>query len=219
MVGTVDREAPTHRRWSRPAALLGAGGPLVVMAVVLVGGLVTPGYDPVRQTHSELGAVDSPVRWLVNLGAFVLLGVILLVFAAAYRTVLRPSPWREVATVCLVVAGVGMVAVGFVPCDPGCVDVTATGRWHSALSAPGAVGVSSAMVLSGPALRRDGRFSRAWQRGSTWSGAVVLMTGPVIAAEVLAPVGGLLQRAAMGVALVWVSTVAVRLAVFAGESR
>lgn len=114
-------------------------------------------------------------------------------------------------------AGVGMIAVGFTPCDAGCVDVTTTGRWHSILSAPGAIGVSLAMVASGSAFRIDGWFSGRWQVTSAALGTLVLLSGPLIALEVFTGLGGLLQRAAMGVAMFWVSAVGVRLASFAGR--
>jgi hypothetical membrane protein len=207
----VDRIEPRQDRWSGPAALLGAAGPLVFMAVVLLAGLSWSGYDPVRQTQSELGAVDSPVRWMMNLGGFVLLGITLLAFALAYRSLLRPSGWREVVVVLLVLAGGGMIAVGFTPCDAGCIDVTTTGRWHSILSAPGAIGVSLAMVASGAAFRIDGRFSVRWQVASVTLGVLTLLSGPLIAREVFAGLGGLLQRAAMGVAMAWLCAVGVRL--------
>ena len=200
-------------RWSSWAALLGALGPLVFMTVVLLAGLSWQGYDPVRQTQSELGAVDSPVRWVMNLGGFVALGITLLAFALAYRALLRRSVWREVVVGLLVVAGVGMIAVGFAPCDAGCVDVTATGRWHSILSAPGAIGVSLAMIASGPAFRLDGGFSARWQLASVTLGALTLLSGPLIALELFGDVAGLLQRAAMGVAMVWLCAVGARLVV------
>lgn len=106
-----------------------------------------------------------------------------------------------------------LVAVGFTPCDAGCVDVTTTGRWHSILSAPGAIGVSLAMVASGAAFRIDGRFSVRWQVASVTLGALALLSGPLIALEVFRGFGGLLQRAAMGVAMAWVCMVGIRLVV------
>jgi hypothetical membrane protein len=199
--------------WSSSAALVGAAGPVVFMTVVLVAGLSWPGYDPLRQTQSELGAVDSPVRWVMNIGGFMFLGFALLAFALAYRALLRRSGWREAAVVLLTIAGAGMVAVGFAPCDAGCVDVTTTGRWHSILSAPGAIGVSLAMVASAPAFRIDGRFSARWQAASVTLGALTLLSGPLIALEVLDDVAGMVQRAAMGIAMLWLSVVGVRLIV------
>jgi Protein of unknown function (DUF998) len=138
-------------------------------------------------------------------------GVSILAFAAAYWLLLRRSLAMTLATGLLVVAGVGMVVVGFFPCDAGCVDVTATGRLHSAFSMPGAIGLPAAAMLSALAFRRDGRFGMAWQLVSFWLGLAALVSGPLIAAELVGGVNGLVQRAAMWVPLVWMMTVSIRL--------
>lgn len=53
-----------------------------------------------------------------------------------------------------------MVVVGFLPCDAGCVDVTATGWLHGAFSALGAIGLPLAMMISARVFRVDGRFGQ-----------------------------------------------------------
>jgi hypothetical protein len=59
--------------------------------------------------------------------------------------------------------------------------------------------------------RRDGRFGTAWQATSFWLGLVTLTSGPLIAAELVGGVNGLLQRAAMWTPLAWVTAVSVKL--------
>jgi hypothetical membrane protein len=186
-------------------------GPIGYLVLVTVLGVLWDGYDPIRDTQSELGAVDSPYRLVMNLAGFMGLGISLLAFAAAYGLVLGPGWARTLATGLLVVAGVGMVAVGFFPCDVGCVDVTATGRLHSLFSMPGAIGLPVAAMLSALVFRRDGRFGTAWQVVSFWLGLAALGSGPVIAAELVEGGNGLLQRAAMWTPLVWVVAVSVKL--------
>jgi hypothetical protein len=104
-----------------------------------------------------------------------------------------------------------MVVVGFVPCDAGCVDVTATGRLHSVFSMPGAIGLPAAAMVSVLVFRRDGRLGLAWQLGSFWLGLAALVSGPLIAAELVGGVNGLVQRTAMWVPLVWMVAVSIRL--------
>jgi hypothetical protein len=101
--------------------------------------------------------------------------------------------------------------VGFFPCDAGCVDVTATGRLHSVFSMPGAIGLPAAAMVSALVFRRDGRLGTAWQVVSFWLGLVTLVSGPLIAAELVGGVNGLVQRAAMWVPLVWMVAVSIRL--------
>ena len=192
-------------------AAVAAVVPPLYVGLTLVLGASWPGYDPVRDTQSELGAVDAPAPAVMNVVGFMGLGVAILCFAGAYAATLRGGRVRWVAVVLLVLAGVGMVVVGFFPCDPGCVDVTTRGRLHGVLSAPGAVGLPSAAMVSAWVFHRDGRFTPAWSVGSLVIGVLTLASGPVIQAEVVTDVNGLLQRAGMWPALLWMSVVAVRL--------
>jgi hypothetical protein len=197
---------------TRILALAGIAGPIYYVGFVTVLGLLWPGYDPIAQTQSELGAVDAPHGLLMNVAGFMALGVVILAFAGAFHLVLRPSPWKLVATVLMAVAGLGMVTVGFFPCDTGCVDITRTSELHSTFSMPGAIGLPGAAMLSSLALRDDGRFGRVWQAASFLLGLAALASGPIIAADLLPDQLGLLQRAAMWTPVLWMSAVAVRLA-------
>lgn len=202
------------RRRGSVLALLGGIGPVYYIVLTVVLGSLWAGYDPIRQTQSELAAVDSPYRWLMNFGGFMVLGLSILAFSATYYVLLRRVPSKTVATGLLVAAGVGMVAVGFYPCDPGCIDVTPTGRMHSLLSAPGAIGLPAAAMLSALVFKRDQRFGTAWQVGSFWIGLVTLAAGPVIAADLIEGSNGILQRAAMWPTLLWMAAVALKLRAF-----
>ena len=195
----------------RALALLGVVGPVGYLVLVTVLGLLWDGYDPIRDTQSELGALDAPDRLVMNLAGFMGLGVSILAVAAAYWLLLAPSRAKLLGTGLLGLAGVGMVAVGFFPCDAGCVDVTVTGRLHSLFSMPGAIGLPAAAMVSALVFRRDGRFGMAWQLVSFWLGLAALVSGPLIAAELVGGVNGLVQRAAMWVPLGWMTAVSIKL--------
>jgi hypothetical protein len=71
--------APTASTASRRAlALVGAVGPVGYLVLVTVLSMLWDGYDPIRDTQSELGAVDAPHRLVMNLAGFMGLGVSLL---------------------------------------------------------------------------------------------------------------------------------------------
>lgn len=186
-------------------------GPFVYIALSLTIGMLWADYDPIQATQSELGAVDSPYRHLMNFGGFFVLGVSILCFAVIYRVSFPRGAVASVATGLFMVAGIGMGALAFFPCDAGCVDVTTTGRIHGVLSAPGAIGLPGGAMLSALVLRRDGRFGTAWQATSFWVGLLSLCTGPVIAADLLDQGAGLLQRAAMWAPLLWMAALSWRI--------
>jgi hypothetical membrane protein len=200
-------------------ALVGVVGPLGYLVLVTVLGLLWDGYDPIRDTQSELGAVDSPYRLVMNVAGFMGVGVSILAFAAAYHRLLRPSLAKTLATGLLVVAGVSMVVVGFFPCDAGCVDVTGTSRLHSVFSMPGAIGLPAAAMLSALVFRSDGRFTTAWQVVSFWLGLAALVSGPLIAGELLQGANGLLQRAGMWPPLLWMMAVSLSCSPSPGQPR
>lgn len=211
--GPVSGIPPRSRRArvGRASALMAILGPCCYILLTIGLGLAWSSYDPVRDTQSELGAVDSPFRWAMNTVGFMGLGVCIGAFAVAYGLLLRGGWLGWVAVGLLTLAGAGMVIVGNFPCDSGCVDVTRTGRLHGLLSAPGAIGLPAAAMVSAAVLRRDGRWSTTWQVASFTVGAFSLASGPLIAAEVLPQANGLLQRAGMWPALVWMVAVSLRL--------
>jgi hypothetical protein len=196
---------------TRALTLVGIAGPICYVGFVTLLGLLWAGYDPIRQTQSELGAVGAPHGLLMNVAGFMGLGVVILAFAAAYRLVLRPSSWRWVASGFMVVAGVGMITVGFLPCDAGCVDFTRTSELHSTFSMPGAIGLPVAVMLSSLAFRDDGRLGPAWQVVSFLLGLATLASGPIVAADLLPNHLGLLQRIGMWTPILWMSAVSLRL--------
>jgi hypothetical protein len=196
---------------ARLPAVVAAVGPVLYISFTIVLGMLWDGYDPIRDTQSELGAVNSPYRTAMNVGGFMGLGVCILVFGAAFALVLRGTWAKVVVLVLLLIAGVGMVVVGFFPCDADCIDVTRTGRLHGAFSAPGAIGLPVAAMVSSLVFRIDGRLGTGWQLVSFWGGLLALVSGPVIQADLFPEWNGLLQRAAMWPPLLWMSAVSVRL--------
>lgn len=202
----------TTNRTARALAIVGTAGPVAYIVLTIVLGLLWDGYNPLRDTQSELGAVDSPYQHVMNIGGLMGLGVWILAFAGAYAMVLRWIWVKTLVVLLLVVAGVGMIVVGFFPCDAGCVDVTRTGRLHGLWSAPGAFSLSAAAMASSQVFRLDGRFSMPWQFASFWGGVLSLAIGPVVGADLVPEWNGLLQRTGMWLAILWMAAVSARLA-------
>jgi hypothetical protein len=148
--------ATAHGRTAGLLVLAGVAGPLAYAALVVALGLLVDGYDPLRASMSELGATDAPYRHVMNVVGFMGLGLAILAFAAGFHLLLRHVRLTVVVTALLVVAGTFMVAVGFFPCDPGCVDVSVTGRLHSLTSTPQAIALPAAGIVSALVFRTDG---------------------------------------------------------------
>jgi hypothetical protein len=61
----------------RVSAALGIGARVLSVPVVLVAGLMTPGYNPAQRTISRLAEPGLPVAWAIELAIF-LVGVSLI---------------------------------------------------------------------------------------------------------------------------------------------
>jgi hypothetical protein len=115
-------------------------------------------------------------------------------------------PWLGFALV--LIAGAFMFAVGFFPCDPGCIDVTQTGRLHSLTSTVPAIALPlAAIVMATPITRRWGAL---WGWLSFGLGMLSMASGPIMFLPAAASMLGLVQRLGIGLSLLWMVVISVQ---------
>lgn len=106
--------------------MFGVMAPPVAVGLVLVAGILTPGYDPVARTVSRLAAPGMPAAWMAE----VAIGVISMsCFSLAIA--LRGTPIVRLA---LVVSGATLCAAMIVRLDPASTTSTALHRLASGLA-------------------------------------------------------------------------------------
>jgi hypothetical membrane protein len=131
----------------RIGALAGIGGPLLYVVVVAVTGYLTPGYDPVTQWISELGATGAPYATVFNVIGPGLFGLLSIVFATGLWRALRGGPLAFAVAVLVGIAGIAGILEGVFPCDRGCVPVTPAGALHLAIGIVPLLGMLAAMEI------------------------------------------------------------------------
>jgi hypothetical membrane protein len=208
--GALSPPAPAGWSARRALATAGAAGPIVFLAVTVLAGLLTPGYDIRDQSVSEL-AVGAH-GWLQTAN-FVVLGAAMTAAALALATGRRGS---RSAGALLAAAGAGMVAVGFFPTDLAAGPQTSHGAVHDTVSLGIFLALIAAPALHGRALRRAGVQPRiAWYSTLTAGTVFALFAGfAVFAGDVGDPLhsaSGLLERLLIAAALAWVTVVSGRL--------
>lgn len=92
----------------------------ILLAAVVWGGAVYPGYDHARQFMSELGATGSVTGPTTNALGYVPNGVLVTVFSLLAAWILRRSALAVVACLLLAANGLGMTGAGIYPCDFEC---------------------------------------------------------------------------------------------------
>jgi hypothetical membrane protein len=185
-------------------ALSGIAGPILFTILVIVEGLLRPGYSQVAQLISELGQVGTPNAILQDAN-FVATGLLLTAFAAGlYRGIGRGRFVTLGIALFLVFPGV-MVLVGtlFPLPDP----------VHGPLSIAGFIVLIVAVFVVSFGLRKDDR----WKRLASYSlGTGVVLVGLLLliiatGQGVLASYFGLLERLFIVPVFLWIEVLAIRL--------
>jgi hypothetical membrane protein len=178
----------------------GAVGAALFVVVFLVDGRVHQGYDPIRDTVSELAI--GPGGW-IQVASFIVTGLLMIAFATTLRRALQ-STW---AAVLIGLYGAGLVASGVFVTDP---------VPSSTTTVHGTVHMLVSLVVFGPLTAACFVVARhRWALVSRIAGVLVPVFF-VLMGGVGGSVTGLLQRIAIVVGWSWVAFVSVRLA---GEAR
>lgn len=200
----------TRLESQRVLALCGMAGPIAYAVVVAVLGYLEPDYSHVTQSMSELGAVCAQYAVVMNTAGLPLLGVLLMAFALGLLRGVVDSRTLRVGTALVALSGFSLVMTAVFPCDPGCIDVSTTGKTHSVFATIAAFALLVGNLFLAPAVWRDNRW-RGYARYTFASAMVAMAVSALYGLGLIDGLDGALQRASMGVSLVWVEVMAVRL--------
>ena len=194
----------------RLLAICGIIGPILYAIVVIILGFLQPGYSHVTQSMSELGEVGAPNAIIINTAGFPLLGLLMIAFSFGLHRGISEGKGSKIGPALVALSGAALVITGIFTCDPGCVDVSMVGITHSVFAMISAF----AMILAPLALCSRLNRDRLWQGYLYYSLATVIVAGLISAVYgfgVFEPWTGVLQRASMGIALLWMEVMAIRL--------
>lgn len=201
------------------AALAGTVGPVLFLVVVLVEGLLRPGFRPLQHTISDLSR--GPRGWIQDAN-FLVFGILFVIFARGLAASVNDSRAARLAQPLLLAIGIGVLGCGLFRAEP----------WPpSSMGPTGLLHLLSAMVLVFPLLPlASGLMARAFVTDARWRSLarVTRVTAGITAAlfvgglAVMAPPGqdprignryaGLIQRLDVTVFLAWQFTVSRRMA-------
>ncbi|MFC1976636.1 DUF998 domain-containing protein [Chloroflexota bacterium] len=198
---------------TRLLAICGIVGPIQFIVVILVFGLLRPGYDPIRQYMSELGAVGAPNAIAFILPEF-LLGLMMIAFAFGLHRGINEGKGSKLVPILIAVSGVGWLGASIFRCDVGCVNVSVTGTMHGLFGMFAVPPLLIAPLAILPRLKKDNRW-QSYRPFSLIMGALAVPFFCVMfSAEVspaLEPYRGLIQRLTFYTPLLWTEVMAIRL--------
>ena len=196
----------------RSALLAGAVAPLVFGLGWVAGALAQDHYLYRREHGSDLAALDARYPWIM-VAAFVVTGLLVLVFAWAFRAAMPRSRAMTVGVVLLVIMGIGLIASGIFREDcaeglPECAvrveagDVSGHHKAHDQLAIPVFLSLIVLPLLLAAKLHREPSW-RLYALYSLVSSAAVLVLIVLFGGEVFPAWNGIVQQVLVTVAFGW----------------
>lgn len=117
----------------RAGLVCGIVAPWWWAAIIVICAALWPAYDHTQQFISELGANGSPTQTLMVWAGFYATGILYLLFGVTLIVMDETKdPYRKVAALLIVLAGIARIGTGLFPCEAGCVAVEGSidHAWH-----------------------------------------------------------------------------------------
>ncbi|MFW9821157.1 MAG: DUF998 domain-containing protein [Candidatus Thorarchaeota archaeon] len=197
------------RKIHKSFILSGIIGPILFFTLLTILGLMWNSYNPISTGMSEIGAVDSPFKNIMNYFGFSLLGFFIGIFSIGFKIYFKKNLQLTIAFILLIIGGIFMFLVGFFPCDPQCIDVSITGKIHSLTSTIPAILIPAAAMLSAYPISRF--WGNKWGYMSLFLGVLSLASGPIMFIEVLTSYSGLIQRLGFALSLLWIFIISLKI--------
>ncbi len=193
------------------SAFAGIIGPIIFTILVIVLGLLSPGYNHLTQAISELGANNAPNMNIQALN-FVIFGILTILFATGLW--LHNRSFRT-CSILIAIYGISAIVAGPVHCDPGCpAQTSSTIQIAHNLDALIAF---LAFAIAPLFFWRSAKNIPAWRKTGVLSLDIANVSIPLVGAYIviaglsLSPYTGLLQRIFLGFLYAWLMLLSARL--------
>lgn len=198
-------------------AIAGIIAPVLYISMVIILGLLEPGYSQRTMMMSILGGVQGWRGAIFNLG-LVLIGILLIVFGFGLHRNINQGKGKRLGLVLLVIAGVGLMGSSYYHCDVGCVNVihdpNFRGQMHMLFAFITGLSLAFSPLPFFFSMKQDSRWKN--YRGVTLA-AVILSNVPGIVMWItlfttrLLEWEGIIQRLGLVFPLIWVEVMAIKL--------
>jgi len=201
------------------AAIAGLAGPVLFGLLSTIAGLLWPGYDPVRQTISQL-ALGPQGR--LQTAVFFLLSFLAMLFVIGLYPNVRDGIRLRIGITLLFLSGFGFLLIGIFPNDPPETIMTLRGLIHQTTIEAISILFPFACFPIVPSLKHDPR----WENLATYTfitgvlGIILdIIGGMILLTHWLEPWFGLYERILTANALVWLEVMAIRLLLLSMSER
>ena len=182
----------------------------VFAVFIIIASLVTPDYNHLSDTISELGAHGSPHPAIINSG-FVVYALLVNGFAYGLYLRLRHRRAAKAIWLLLVICGIGLILSAVFHDDLSAPNAATSfeGSLHALFSQVAFFAFLVATVILAVIVRND----RLWHGVTPFTFAIViisLLLSPMFIIEALVSIEGAIQRAILALCLLWLTVVTLR---------
>ena len=194
----------------RLLAICGIVAPILFITMVITLGLLRPGYDPVTQFQSELGATGTQNAIFMDIN-FVLVGILIVAFALGLHRGISKGVGSKTGPALLAINGAFGGAQGIFPADPGEKVVSFSGNMHNLVGLISLIAFILGLLVIARRLKND----PLWQDYRSYTRITgFVMLGVFVGGFLflfLLPWHGLTQRLLFLIPAAWAEVMAIRL--------
>ena len=217
MMSTDRKKTGEVNRSQKWIALAGIFVPLLYISMVIILGLLEPGYNQRTMMMSILGGVQGWHGAIFNFG-LVLIGSLLIVFGFGLHRNVNQGKGNRLGFILFVFAGIGLMGSSYYYCDVGCVNIIQEpdfrGKMHMLFAFIAGLSLAFAPLPFLFSMKHDPRWKS--YSGVTLA-AVILSNIPGIVMWIalfttrLPEWEGIIQRLGLIFPLIWVEAIAIKI--------
>jgi hypothetical membrane protein len=199
------------------SAISGISAPILFFGIVIILGLLEPGYSHATRMMSVLGGVEGMRGLIFNLG-ICFIGVLIILFAFGLHKNINNGKGSKIGPILLAIGGFGLILSGIFHCDLNCANVVVDrnfiGIMHmlSAFVAGLCLSISPLFIFA--RFRKDDYWKR-YAIPTLMTGILANIPGITlwitIFASLTLEMDGILQRLGIVFVLIWMEVVSWKL--------
>jgi len=197
-------------RIARFLLLFGVFAPITMMVIIIVVGQITPDYNPISDTISQLGTPSSPYSLVLNSGCFVF-GILIGVTAYGFYRRLHYAAMAKTLAILLGIHAIGIVLLMVFPDSP---DFTGKHFTDDILHNTFSAISYSALLVGILVFTRIARHEQALKVTIILGLVVVILNLPLPVINMFdpfKPISGLLQRSFIASSFSWLAVTSLLL--------
>jgi hypothetical membrane protein len=199
-------------KYQKIYSISGILGPILITFIMLILAFYHENYNHITQYISELGAINAPNGYIMNIG-FLILGILLILFGLGLYNNLINKNYKcliKTGALLILLSGISFILICFFPCDPDCINTSLIGIIHGYIANAAQFSLIFSPLFLFRVFKEDSRWNNYWIF-SVLMFIFGLIFALIYKINIFEEHIGLLQRISFGLPLIWTEIIAIKL--------